>query len=183
MNSYEFYATPEGEVMFRQNGQAESQLKETDVEFIDAFLSIISEFYTEAHHALMSAYSRSALNARYRNFLVLRRFIKCNFGVFDNLMDVDELWNFKFEFVQCPLRGECKLEHIVCFPKFNSQLSTRQLEVMKLFTEGVSDSDIAERLFLSIYTVNNHRKNSFKKLGVHSMSEFMRYASTNNLFK
>lgn len=41
----------------------------------------------------------------------------------------------------------------------------------------------AEKLFISLNTVNNHRKNSFRKVGVHSMAEFMRYAMTNNLFK
>ena len=86
-------------------------------------------------------------------------------------------------FVGCPLRGECKSDKIICAPKFNSKLSDRQLEVMRLLYEGKSDSEIADKLFISLNTVNNHRKNSFRKVGVHSFPEFMRYAMQNNLFK
>ena len=61
--------------------------------------------------------------------------------------------------------------------------SDRQIEVMRMLYDGKNDSEIAEKLFISLNTVNNHRKNSFRKVGVHSMAEFMRYAMTNNLFK
>lgn len=54
---------------------------------------------------------------------------------------------------------------------------------MRLLYEGKSDSEIADKLFISLNTVNNHRKNSFRKVGVHSFPEFMRYAMQNNLFK
>lgn len=95
------------------------------------------------------------------------------------MIDVDENWNFNFEFVGCPLRGD----KVICAPKFNSKLSDRQIEVMRMLYDGKNDSEIAEKLFISLNTVNNHRKNSFRKVGVHSMAEFMRYAMTNNLFK
>lgn len=183
MRHIEFYTTPEGEVTMRPLGEAERQLTEKDRDFIQAFLDILREFYTEAYEALMEVYSKSESNKRYRDYLAVRRFIKCNFGVYDNMIDVDDNWNFKFEFVGCPLRGECLNDQIICAPKFNSKLSERQLEVMKMLFQGSTDSEIAEKLFISLNTVNNHRKNSFKKLGVHSMPEFMRYAMANNLFK
>lgn len=183
MKPIEFYTTPEGEVTMRPVGEAERQLVETDVDFIQAFLSVLREFYTDAYNALMEEYSKSSNNKRYRDFLAVRRFIKCNLGLYDNMIDVDENWNFHFEFVSCPLRGECKFDKVICEPKFNSKLSDRQLEVMKLLYHGKSDSEIAEKLFISLNTVNNHRKNSFRKVWVHSMPEFMRYATTNNIFK
>lgn len=95
--------------------------------------------------------------------MAVRRFIKCNFGLYDNVIDIDENWNFRFEFVGCPLRGECKSDKIICAPKFNSKLSDRQLEVMRLLYEGKSDSEIADRLFISLNTVNNHRKTVLEK--------------------
>lgn len=176
MKPIEFYTTPEGEVTMRPLGEAERQLRESDTEFIQAFLEILREFYTETYTALMEIYSKSSENKRYRDFLAVRRFIKCNFGLYDNVIDIDENWNFRFEFVGCPLRGECKSDKIICAPKFNSKLSDRQLEVMRLLYEGKSDSEIADKLFISLNTVNNHRKNSFRKVGVHSFPEFMRYA-------
>ena len=54
---------------------------------------------------------------------------------------------------------------------------------MKMLYQGKSDSEIAEKLFISLNTVNNHKKNSFKKVGVHSMPEFMRYAMEKRLFQ
>lgn len=182
MKPIEFYTTPEGEVTMRPLGEAERQLKETDEDFIQAFLGVLREFYPEAYEDLMEAYSKSSNNKRYRDFLAVRRFIKCNLGLYDNMIDVDENWNFNFEFVGCPLRGECKFDRI-CSHKFNSKLSDRQLEVMKMLYHGKNDREIADKLFISTNTVNNHRKNSFKKLGVHSMPEFMRYAMENNIFK
>lgn len=41
MKAIEFYTTPEGEVTMRPTGEAERQLKETDTDFIQAFLSIL----------------------------------------------------------------------------------------------------------------------------------------------
>jgi DNA-binding CsgD family transcriptional regulator len=182
MKSIECYITPEGEVIIRPIGEAEKLLKETDEEFIQSILNMLREFYPGAYDALMDIYSKSAANKRYRDFLAVRRFVKCNFSLYDSVIDIDEQMNFKFEFVGCPLRGECKHDKIICFPKFNSKLSERELEVMKMVYEGMTDSNIADKLFISLNTVNNHRKNSFKKLGIHSISEFMRYATSNNLF-
>jgi DNA-binding CsgD family transcriptional regulator len=99
------------------------------------------------------------------------------------MIDMDAQGNFKFEFVGCPLRGECKHDGIICNPRFNSRLSNRELEVMQLCADGLRDDEISERLFISLNTVNNHRKNSFKKLGVHSLAEFVRYANANHIFQ
>ncbi len=68
MKPIEFYTTPEGEVTMRPVGEAERQLVETDVDFIQAFLSVLREFYTDAYNALMEEYSKSSNNKRYRDF-------------------------------------------------------------------------------------------------------------------
>lgn len=48
MKAIEFYTTPEGEVTMRPIGEAERQLKETDTDFIQAFLAILREFYSRS---------------------------------------------------------------------------------------------------------------------------------------
>lgn len=181
MKAIEFYTTPSGEVTLKKIGETERQLTENDTEFIQAFLNVLKEFYTGAYEALMENYGSNE-NKRYRDFLIVRRFIKCNLGIYDNSIDLDEHWNFKFEFVSCPLRGECKYDKIICSPQFNTNLSDRQMEVMKLLYDGMTDSQVADKLFISLNTVNNHRKNSFKKLGIHSFNEFMRMAIKTNMF-
>jgi DNA-binding CsgD family transcriptional regulator len=181
MRSIEFYTTPDGEVILKPDGEAERQLTENDNQFIQSFLDVIKEFYPGAYSALFECYGTNE-KKDYRNFLIVRRFIKCNLGVYDNRIDLDDNWNFKFEFVSCPLRGECKYDKILCSPTFNSKLSERQMEVMKLLYSGMTDSQVADKLFISLNTVNNHRKNSFKKLGIHSFNEFMRLAAQTNMF-
>lgn len=182
MRPVEFYITPEGDVTLREVGKAERQLTEKDKDIIQPLLYALREYYPAAYSCLMDIYSKSVDNKPYRDFLAARRFIKCNFGVFDNTIDIDAEWNFNFEFVSCPMRGECKFDHILCQPKFNSSLSERQLEVMRMCYEGRKDDEIAEALFISINTVANHRKAAFLKLGVHSMGEFNKYANDNKLF-
>ncbi|NOX33788.1 MAG: PAS domain S-box protein [Deltaproteobacteria bacterium] len=49
-----------------------------------------------------------------------------------------------------------------------SVLSSRQLEVCNLIIQGCNSKDIAEMLCLSVQTVNTHRKNIRKKLGISS---------------
>ena len=45
-------------------------------------------------------------------------------------------------------------------------LSEREIEVLELVVSGISNADIAARLFLSINTVKKHITNIFNKLGV-----------------
>lgn len=45
-------------------------------------------------------------------------------------------------------------------------LSTRELEVLQLMAEGLSNQEIAERLFLSLATIKTHSSNLFLKLDV-----------------
>jgi len=44
-------------------------------------------------------------------------------------------------------------------------LSSRETELVHLIAEGMTNKEIAEKLFLSVHTVKTHRKNIIKKLG------------------
>ena len=55
-------------------------------------------------------------------------------------------------------------------------LTTREKEVLKLIAEGKSSKEIADLLFISIYTVNNHRAKIIKKLGLKKTADLVRYA-------
>src|SRR5437867_97468 len=52
-----------------------------------------------------------------------------------------------------------------------SDLTPREVEVLKLLAEGVSNQQIADRLVLSLHTVRNHVQNVISKLGAHSKLE------------
>jgi len=55
-------------------------------------------------------------------------------------------------------------------------LTNREREVLQLVAEGKTASDIKEVLFISARTVEKHRSNLMKKLGLHSHAEVIRYA-------
>lgn len=48
----------------------------------------------------------------------------------------------------------------------NLNLSKRELEVLQLMAEGLSNHEIAERLFVSLSTIKTHSRNLFDKLEV-----------------
>jgi len=50
-------------------------------------------------------------------------------------------------------------------------LSARESEVLALLSEGLSNRDIADALFLNIETVRSHLKSVYGKLGVHTRSQ------------
>ncbi|MGC4038311.1 MAG: response regulator transcription factor [Chitinophagaceae bacterium] len=60
-------------------------------------------------------------------------------------------------------------------------LTKREKEILGLITEGLTNAQIAEKLFISIDTVDSHRKNLYSKLNVKNIASLMRYAIENNL--
>ena len=56
-------------------------------------------------------------------------------------------------------------------PQLIESLSDRELDVLRLLAEGLSNPRIAERLFVSLNTVKTHTKNIYGKLGVGSRRE------------
>ena len=52
-------------------------------------------------------------------------------------------------------------------------LSDREFEIVRLIESGLSSEEVAEKLFLSVHTVNTHRRNILDKTGKESMSEMI----------
>lgn len=61
-------------------------------------------------------------------------------------------------------------------PGGESPLSDREREVLQMLAEGKSSRKIAERLHVSVTTVDTHRKHIMDKLGVRSIAELTKYA-------
>lgn len=182
LKDIEFYGTPNGSVMIQEADKLVMMYEQSCKDFTDTMIEHLSDFYPEAFKALCEQYSASKLNPEYYYYLIVHRFVRCNWFKYDNVQDVDHHGIFHFEFVSCPLRGECKHCGVICQPKFNSSLSDRELAVMKLYYESVAYEEIGEILFISPMTVLKHKRNSLAKLGLHSLAEFMSYATRNNLF-
>jgi len=57
-----------------------------------------------------------------------------------------------------------------------SKLTKREKEIIKLFAAGKTQKEISEIMNISLNTVNTHRKNIFKKIGVTKLSELVKFA-------
>lgn len=60
-------------------------------------------------------------------------------------------------------------------------LTQREKEIITLLAKEKSSQEIADILFISVYTVNTHRKNILNKLGIKNTAGLMKFASENNL--
>lgn len=57
-----------------------------------------------------------------------------------------------------------------------SVLSSREMEILELISRGQTSHEIADQLFIGKSTVDTHRKNMIRKLGLSGAGELLRYA-------
>lgn len=62
-------------------------------------------------------------------------------------------------------------------------LSAREMEIIPLICEGFKNKDIAEKLFISIRTVEGHRKKIAEKTDTSNVVELVLYAIKNGIYK
>jgi two-component system response regulator NreC len=62
-------------------------------------------------------------------------------------------------------------------------LSPRELEVLTLFAESYSNRQIAEKLFISVRTVETHKNNIMKKIELKTTVDLVKFAIKNNIIQ
>lgn len=65
----------------------------------------------------------------------------------------------------------------------NFPLTKREKEILQHIAHGLTSREIAEKLFLSLSTVNTHRANLMQKLDIHDTAGLVRYAIQSGLVK
>ena len=114
LRNIEFYNTPSGEVVISEAHKPIRVLEESDTELINELLDIIRDRFPLSYKRLSENYTRSEKNIAHYNFRMVKRFLRCNMGEYDqNHLDIDQNGIFHFEEVRCPLRGECRDECII----------------------------------------------------------------------
>jgi DNA-binding NarL/FixJ family response regulator len=62
-----------------------------------------------------------------------------------------------------------------------SRLTPREFQIVQLVAESKSNKEVANILNISVKTVEAHRAHIMEKLGLHSVTELVRYAIRNNI--
>ena len=62
-----------------------------------------------------------------------------------------------------------------------ARLTPREREIVQLLAEGKSNKEVAVALSISVKTAETHRANIMNKLGLHSVTELVRYAVRNKM--
>jgi DNA-binding NarL/FixJ family response regulator len=109
---------------------------------------------------------------------MLVQYIKCNFGNFDNVPDMDEDGTIHSECWNCGLRGTCPGEGKVCgrLQGTNGLLTKRETEIFFLLVDGKSHKMIGDFFGTHIQTIETQLKYMREKLGCHSSIEVMDFA-------
>jgi len=66
-------------------------------------------------------------------------------------------------------------------PSYPAGLSAREVDVLRLIAEGLTNTQIAEQLVISPLTVNTHVRSIYNKLEVSSRSAATRFAMKHHL--
>jgi DNA-binding CsgD family transcriptional regulator len=67
-------------------------------------------------------------------------------------------------------------------PEPSRSLTNREMEILKLIANGLISKEIADKLFISVNTVNTHRQRIIEKLNVSNTYEAIHYANERGLF-
>ncbi|MFZ4707648.1 MAG: response regulator [Bacteroidales bacterium] len=68
-------------------------------------------------------------------------------------------------------------------PRDLTDLSKREIEILRMLAEGYPNTDIAEKLFISIRTVESHKSHIMQKLEIHTTVELVKFAIRNKLIE
>lgn len=64
---------------------------------------------------------------------------------------------------------------------YNTPLTKREIEVLKLVAQGLTNQEIGLKLFISHRTVDTHRRNMMEKLNLHNAAALTNYAAKKGL--
>ena len=62
-------------------------------------------------------------------------------------------------------------------------ISPREMEVLKLFAEGMTNREIADKLFISVRTVETHKNNIMRKINLRTTVDLVKFAIKNNIIE
>lgn len=173
METLEFFTSPDGFLYYKKPGEESRRLTKFNVDIVDHQHDIIKQRFPECYAALAKLYRRNT-------FKIVERFVRCNFGEHDLLTQDIDNDILHFEEVRCPLRGMCEYERVICKPKTMVNLSKCEREIADLYLEGLTFTQIAERLGKNAQTVKVQLMRIKKKCGVDHCRDIIRVLRLKN---
>jgi DNA-binding NarL/FixJ family response regulator len=148
-------------------------------------LKIISMKFPEVKVVMLSSYYENemiyqAITDGARGFLPKHAEIEEVIEALNNIM----IEGYYFDDKVTPKLIAMLKRHGIIFPPFElDTLSNRELEILPLICQGMKNKEIAEQLFISERTVENHRKHLFFKTNAKNAYGLIVYAIRNGLIK
>ncbi len=96
---------------------------------------------------------------------------------FDAVISINDSTESIIEIIKKELKKDRKINKNLLV----NSISKREEEVIRYISLGLSNKEIADKMFISIHTVISHRKNITRKLGVKSTSAITIYAVLNKI--
>lgn len=148
-------------------------------------LKIISQKYPEIKVIMLSSYYENemiyqAITDGAKGFLPKHAEIEVVIEALNKVM----LEGYYFDDKVTPKLISMLTKNGIIFPPFElDTLSNRELEILPLICQGMKNKEIADQLFISERTVENHRKNLFIKTKSKNAYGLVIYAIKNGLIK
>jgi DNA-binding CsgD family transcriptional regulator len=101
-----------------------------------------------------------------------------NFPAFSEIIDPSDHDKTIIRKLEKPLSLLSSQKDIIDSP---GEISDREKDVLRLVATGLTNKEIADKLFISTHTVITHRKNITKKLGIKTIAGLTMYALINRL--
>lgn len=178
----EIHSTFKGDIMIQRSDGTIVVFDEKNSDFTNELYAFIARHFPGAMKALLQSYKRHRPNLPLFKYKVVSRFLRCNLGGHDNMLDFESDGQINLEFVPCPLRGECEHENVICRPKSDHPLTPMEFKVMRGFYDKKSVKEIADLLGMAENTCKKHKQNALNKTECGNLVEFIRYADSHNLF-
>ena len=97
------------------------------------------------------------------------------------VLSVDEVWAARHRPIPNVHDTLQRLPSKKKSPRYPAGLSTREMEVLRLVAQGLSDAEVAEQLIISTRTVTTHLTSIYNKLGINSRAAAVRFAADHHL--
>jgi DNA-binding CsgD family transcriptional regulator len=176
----EFRTNSRGEVFYEGKDGESHRLTKFSTDVVNQVNSVVKDRFPSSYARLATLYAKA--DPSEREYLMVERFIRCNFGADDHLSHDIEDETFNFEEVKCPLRGRfCPDEGVICKPQSIYRLGKEEKAAAQLYVRGFNFKEIASRLNKSPSTIKVQLFRIKNKLGVKNCREIIKILRLSNI--